>query len=356
MQSVKTFQLRQIPGCFLRIIMGILGLLLLANCTPTTSPPSISDVTATVANDPGHPFATVTIEDFTRTATATSTRQPTKTPVPPTLTPSPTNTLTPEPTPTLTLTNEQKADNLRRLMTENGGCELPCWWGIVPGETNFAMIPELFVPQGLVGVKELSQLFVILKQERMVWLEGGIELHARGAGSSIGVQFEVENDIIQSIKVRGGKANEEFVDDWGHYSLDQVLTRYGVPSQVFVYNGRQAHPGPAYYRLLLFYETIGVAIDYAGIAQHPIDGKSQVCPDLSQVSLINLFLYQPGKVDNVVELVLPPQEVDFVISSGTVYDLIKWEQSVGTSLEAFHETFKDGDSNNCFEFTVHRYR
>lgn len=241
-------------------------------------------------------------------------------------------------------------------MTENGGCELPCWWGIVPGETNIEAISEQFLPLGFERLEELEQLYVVLQREGLVWLEGWKRLYALGSGSGIIVEFTVENDIIEFIKVRGGKENEGFVDDWGHYSLDQVLTRYGIPSQVLVYHLSQAHAGPPSYHLLLFYERLGIQIDYVGVAQYPIDEKIQVCPDLSEVGIINLFLYQPEKIDNIVELVLPPETVDFVTSSDTVYDLIAWEQTVGTSLEAFYETFKDGKGNNCFEFTMHTYR
>jgi hypothetical protein len=254
MPCIKRFRLKQIS----KYLLLIIGIFMLAGCIPTTA--------STETNNQGSIPAETILAEITQPPAAINTPRPTATPISPTLTPSPTNTPILEPTPTLT--SEQVAANFTRLMTENEGCELPCWWGIVPGGTNIGAIPERFMPQGF------------------IWWEEFEQLNAAGSSSSIIITFSVENGIIQSIKVRGGKESEQSVGDWRWYSLDQVLIRYGIPSQVFVYNGRQAHPGPAYYRLLLFYETIGVVIDYAGVAQHPIDGKSQVCPDLSEVSLV----------------------------------------------------------------------
>lgn len=306
------------------ILLSVLLHSLLVAChskpiTPTTNPPTA--------------VATPTINPPTATATAVVT--------------------TPEPTPTLT--SPQKSDSLIRLMVENGGCELPCWWGIVPGETDFAEIYDWLIPQGLVTVTEREQLYVALRQERLVAVEGSKELHARGDGSTINIQFEVQNDIIQSINVRGGGSSEQFADDWGRYSLDQLLSRYGVPSEVFVYYSWQADQSPASYRLFLFYHTLGIEIDYVGLADHAtVDGKSQVCPNLKEVNVIHLFLYQPGEIDNVVEQVIPAESVRFVGSEDVVYERMSWEQAVGTSLETFYEMFKEGDSHNCFDFMIYR--
>jgi hypothetical protein len=350
MQGTRPLQQRQIPGCFLFVF----GILLLVSCTPTTSLSSADNATATVGNDPGDVLTPIITEAFAETATATGTLAPTKTPVSPTLTPYLTMTNTPFPEPTPTMNREQRAATLAKLMTENGGCELPCWWGVVPGETSLEIIPNWFVPQGFERVQKLDQLFIVLQREGMVWREGGRQLHALGSGSSISVEFDSANDTIQSIKVHGGNESEGFVQDWERYGLDQVLTRYGIPSQVLVYHPWPAHAGePTYYHLLLFYEELGIQIDYLGVTQYPVGGKITVCPDFSNVEVISLFLYQPGKIDNVVERVLPLHKVDIVVTSGTVYDLIQWEQTVGTSIESFYETFKDSQSDSCFEFNMY---
>src|SRR5690606_11031148 len=99
--------------------------------------------------------------------------------------------------------------NFTNLLTQNAGCELPCWWGIVPGETRIETIPTQFVPQGF------------------IWREEWLELSSQQAGSSIFIWFEAKNNIVQTIHISGGLGAENSVDNWGRYGLDQVLTRYG---------------------------------------------------------------------------------------------------------------------------------
>lgn len=353
MQCVKRFQPKQIQLYFLFVV----SILLIVSCLPTTSPTAIIAITSTATNTPGYLPTPADLEEATPLPTAVHITQPTVTPAlfTPTLSPI-TASLTPELTPTFT--SEQIADNLATLMAENGGCELPCWWGIVPGEAKIETIPERFIPLGLVELQEWEQLYVVLRTQRLVWLEEWKELHASGSGSSIFVWFDVKNDTIQSIEVRGAVQRagsiEEFADDWGRYSLDQVLTRYGMPAHVFVYYPWLSGPGPAFYHLFLFYDALGIQIDYVGSAQHAVDGKSQACPLLSGMIEINLFLYQPGEIDNVIELIIPPETVSFVGPEDVVYDLMSWEQAVGTSLQSFYETFKDSDNNNCFDFMIYR--
>lgn len=66
-----------------------------------------------------------------------------------TVTPSMTSTITPElkhtstslsptwtPLPTLDQADKQRL--VSDLLSTNGGCRLPCWWGLIPGKTNWA--------------------------------------------------------------------------------------------------------------------------------------------------------------------------------------------------------------------------
>lgn len=330
MRHIKLFHLKQ--GCCLFIISAFM----LIRCTPTTSSTLSDAITATLANDQSGLPIQVAQEAGSQPSTATNTPTPTTTPV----LPVPTSSVTPSPTrisstPTFapTLTSEQKADNFTRLMIENGGCELPCWWGIIPGETEIKTIADQFIPKGL------------------IWWEEWNQLDASRSGSGALVTFSTEENVVQTIKVWGGSEGDTFVQNWERYSLDQVLTRYGMPSDVFVYYPYKADPGPSTYQLYLFYEARGIEIDYAGMSQDFNDKEeTQVCPNLRNVFRINLFLYQPTQISNIVETVIPPDTISFIAGPDTVYDLISWEQATDTTLESFYETFSQLDSEACFEF------
>lgn len=332
MKRIKQFRLKRKQSFCLFIISAFL----LVRCAPITSSTLSDTIIGTLTNDQSGLSTQIAQEGESRQSTATNTPQPVATSVLPVLTVSstpPPTIISPTPAATPTLTSEQLADNFTRLMTENGGCELPCWWGIVPGESNIETIAEQFVPQGL------------------VWWEEWKQLEDSSSRSSAALTFEIDENIIQTINVWGGGEGDGFVQDWGRYSLDQVLTRYGTPSQVFVYYPWRPDPDtPPLYHLLLFYETLGIEIDYVGTSQDINKEETQVCPNLREVFQINLLLYQPARISNIVETVIPPETISFIAGPEIVYDLIEWEQATGTTLDSFYETFKGGNASSCFEF------
>lgn len=270
--------------------------------------------------------------------------RPTSTIVVPTFTPTTVTelpTASPIPLSTATLTFEEKSEILAELMRTNGGCELPCWWGIVPGETNLEEIGTGFAERG--------------------FRVGATSIGMRGADDfGVFMEFDIEGTIIQSIHVGGDYLTDmeessayshAFAQGWQPYGLEAVLSAYGAPTQVLIYSPFQADPGggPSYH-LLVFYENLGIEIEYIGSAEQLDGSRYRACPDLNDIWQIGLFLYQPSQVDNVVERVLPPESVSFIAESETVYDLISWQEATGSSLDYFHETFSTLE-DACFEFS-----
>jgi len=337
MKRTKQFPITRKQNYFILII----SVFLFVSCSPATSTnlsTSIATKDGTQSDIPTQVAQEVISQNSTAVFTPAETNTPqlvetpTNTPSLPSSSPHPTIVVS---TPTLipTLTDEQKVDNFTELMRDNGGCELPCWWGIIPGESKIEPIAEQFVPQGF------------------IWWEEWNQLEGLSSGSAIMATFSLEESIIQSIEVWGGKEDSRFSKDWENYSLDQILTHYGIPSDVFVYYPYRPDPGSSpSYSLSIFYEELGFTINYAGKATDIDNGKSRACPKLDEVSLIRLFLYQPMKVNNVIETVIPPETVSFIAEPETVYDLMSWEQATDTTLESFYEQFSQPDFDGCFDF------
>ena len=85
----------------------------------------------------------------TRTPVSTLPPSPTHTLTPTaTFTIAPTHTPTPSSTPTAipTLSIEDAHARLLELLADNGGCRLPCLWGIMPGETTYQEGQVLLAP------------------------------------------------------------------------------------------------------------------------------------------------------------------------------------------------------------------
>ena len=97
------------------------------------------------------PPSTTPTASTTPTLTATSTPLPTATPTPTaTTTPSPSPTPTPFPTltPLPTIPPEQRGQTYADLMSNNGGCELPCWWGFEMGVTSLDEVRQFYTAFG----------------------------------------------------------------------------------------------------------------------------------------------------------------------------------------------------------------
>lgn len=272
--------------------------------------------------------------------------QPTHTPIPNTPTstsipdtPTPTTipiTAMPRPTTTATLTHEQIDANLSELMLTNGDCELPCWWGIVPGETPLDSARENLATLGasIVGSSSLSM----------------------GVDWGMGIEFEVSNSIIQTMDIYSGYNNsgridrDKYTNGWQPYKLIAVLDRFGLPTRVLVYYPFQADPSSPAYHFLVFYEELGIEIDYTGSVEILGEDHYRACPDMADIWNIHLFLYQPGYVEDVVERILPASSISYIADPETAHEAISWQQTTGTTLESFYESFHNNEANACFEF------
>lgn len=249
-------------------------------------------------------------------ASVTPTRHPSPTPT------KPLATATITPFPTLPIEREEMI--LSGLMQTNGGCDLPCWWGVTPGSTTVHTAKDMFISWGI------------------SWNDGYVAI---GRPRHIGVysEFIVEDDIVQQIVADGTRDRYDlayrFTEIWQSYTVAEMLNRYGLPSHVFLAPPIAAEAGvPNEYSLLLYFTSSDIRIRYLVAAVYLGEGKNQICSDFEDVQDIRLRLYASGKLQ---------QDEASLQSSPENY--ISWETATGTSLEEFYEMFKDEDIINCIE-------
>lgn len=294
--------------------------LMMVACTTSSSPDSM----------PLSFTPTLTVELSTPTATTTS-ALPTATSSAPPTSPTPTTNFAP------TLTSGQESEFVVSMLQTNGGCELPCWWGITPGHTSYWVMRNSFYSQGVPmfsGNEYESLSFSIPDPDPEL-------------ADYIGfVRFEIEDQVVHSIQVSSETIlswidpPERFAQDWRLYSWDEVMNQYGVPSQVFFGIERHGDPGQAIYFIGLLYEPIGVAIRYMGMTSLDTDASVvQACPDFSKIAVINLFLVPSD--DSVTEHLLSLSHASNLGPS--------LEEVTGMSVEEFYEDFRDPDSDVCLE-------
>jgi hypothetical protein len=217
------------------------------------------------------------------------------------------------------------------MLATNGGCELPCWWGITPGEASYRAVREFFSLQGVPLSFPRAWGFEVPHPERLF-------------DYVIDAEFGTEDGIVSSIIVDGfifsGQTSQRFASDWRHYAWDQILTQYGPPSRVlFSIAPPMERDAPVGYSLALLYESLGVAIFYGGPAQYDVN-TSRACPNFDEVETIRLILVSARH--SVVNVILE------LSASSTLGPSL--EEMTGMSKEVFYETFKSAaDGSVCLE-------
>ncbi len=306
--------------------IALLLLFWLAGCGVPASPATL----------PATPLPTLTASPSLTATPSPPSPSPSPSPVPPTATPSRPPTSTPRPTATLTRTQpptlpaETRGALVREMLRTNGGCELPCWWGIVPGKTTIREF--LADPRTDYGRSSLCVPTIHVPRDYC-----------------LDYSTTEQDGVIESIEVVGdfqwGRTmSERAMQDWWRYSLAQVLTRYGVPSQVWLYFAPPIENGAIpRYGLALGYRQLGFAVSYWGPADVWLEGnevEAKTCPVFRRMALIRLQLR--------------PSEEYWVTTPGSREEgVFSLQEATGMSLEEFQKTFRDENDRNCLRIPTH---
>jgi hypothetical protein len=191
-----------------------LSLLILAGCSPKLQPTAI---------------------ELTSTVNQSTEKVVTKSPLPIS---TPTSTMEPLPT----LNALEKVDQVRKLKEENGDCDFPCWWGVMPGSTNWEAVAEKFLP---------------IASKHILFTRGQLRMHYLEFPSAPKV-------IIASIFLQGDDVIDVIRTSW-EYSVIDVLHDYGQPKEIWI-SSDGIVPGPSMFRIAFFYPQKGIMAAYVGQA------------------------------------------------------------------------------------------
>lgn len=168
----------------------------------------------------------------------------------------PTSTFTPSPTwtPLPTIPPEDVQSTILNWVETNRGCRYPCWWGIMPGETDWnsakaflnTISPKWWVPDS----KDFVKVSFPLPDNWSYTSKGGAE-------------FYVKDGIVESIQT--------FTD----IPLTDFISEYGMPDEIWI----SYHPydlAGYYYFVVLYYPSEGFALLF-GKEVFENDGNA-ICP------------------------------------------------------------------------------
>jgi hypothetical protein len=315
---------------FVRVGLVVVPVLLLLGCLPPLQ--TVQDTPTTSHT----PFPSI---KPTETFEPTVTSSPTATPRP-TITSRPTRTPTATPLPFPTLEPDKMQAFIAEMLATNGGCELPCWWGITPGETRWDEMVQFFSERNI-PVGENGQLD--LKYQTDWYRDRPVY------DSTMEVAFHREGDLVRGVTVRNNRhytsSPEGFTTLWQRYALQPVLSRHGVPSQVHLNLtvgapciGAGNFPD---YKMWVIYENQGIAIRYSGLALRDNE-KWLVCPVFGELKMIEIRLQAAGAE---TELVDPESEVYDPGGTFSVYGFLP--ELTGMSLQAFYDAFSQLVPQTC---------
>jgi len=237
---------------------------------------------------------------------------------------------TPTAYPTL---SPQMAEAFLEDFLQNGSeCPLPCWWGATPGQTAWVSIQPFL--QSLDA--DITRLGTAYLPPPLVGYEVSIPVSEDvNPLGRILIVYLTNNGIIETISPTLGKVPG--------YSLDKILSRYGVPSEVWLDTMDAPREGSLPFRLHLYYAQQGFFVKYA-VEAELLGEKVVGCFELARPSgRPYLFLWDPSRLLSYRQVLeegrsLEPERFRLPL-----------EEATGISIEEFAEIYSNAESGLCIE-------
>jgi hypothetical protein len=270
------------------------------------------------------------------TITNTKTRLPSKTSTPaPTDTPSPTIPPTIVWSPMATLSMGEADQKIQDLLDNNAGCQLPCWWGITPGETSkidtirylssFTALTTVWGPSGnyqIGSVEPGKPIGDFLSSYKIFGDYGNIEYYFR-------------DGLVYTISAyHGGGTGDKKVDT---FQLSRILADYGVPEEMAVSAAPTAPGGPVF-DIYLMDGHKGIYVHYVYYNVNISGNDLRVCP--RNIGPEELLLWSPKTRTLSLADFFAPQNWPTV------------HQALGMDIESFQKLFKNPDNGVCIKTSV----
>lgn len=281
------------------------------------------------------PISVITVTQASPIANASATEMPSITKQP---TPSP--SLMPFPT----LPPEEALETFIDLIDKSGDCNLPCWLGVTPGQTEFEDVENIFSEFTAIAATEFSPQWAFIKVHfpnfRTAKHSTSTEVNPAEDGKVW--RILVNATAYQNINGPLDYTNPEFQKLWRRYFVPGIFTIHGPPEKIFLDTTLISADAATSYPFVLWvvYPQQGFLIRYQG-NNVKAGSNIRICPMQSRIEIkiwdVNRSGYEEfTKGDRAlgISTSLGPQPIESV----TDYDV-----------ESFYETFKSGQVDTCFE-------
>lgn len=216
-----------------------------------------------------------------------------------------TTTIVPTPSPTPKFFPTLTIDKQKRFydfLSQNGGCDLPCLWGVTPGETlaedafkmigEYTLTPEFFLYDPLGDQPRYSNTVVVGHYE---YLDSNLYIDVSKNGEVRG--FSISTDSSEN-----GYSVPLKHERFEKFSLLYVLEHLGMPDGIYINPPKSPRIRDAY-GIYVIYDSEKLFINYYGTANEVSDGIYELCPNLDDKDIFNLRIVTADPNDSSIDLV-----------------------------------------------------
>ena len=268
------------------------------------------------------------------------------------------------PTPIASLSIENRKEVLTGFVQENGGCQLPCIFGITPGISDHTAVDALISYLRINSRKTDDQTNNInidtftnenSNGARMNFYENkvnvGIIFSAHVVDSKVeGITFS--GQALQMIDIGAIKlfGNQYYDDLLKPFSLSTVLEIYGQPDQILIrpfpdHEGYPSPPAGYTFDFVLFYLKQGFVAEY--IAVRAEAGSNFVgCATKSYITQISSW--NPDESISMTEAIKYFSNLDGIYEAN-ISEYKQLQDVTSLSITDFHNMYRISDSSECVQ-------
>jgi hypothetical protein len=197
----------------------------------------------------------------------------------------------------LYLTTDAQKRMLQLLFT-NGGCDLPCFWGITPGKTTWDYANVFF------------STFHEINTNVLYYTDGSLPAYdvpldiidSKNRYIGLGIALTVGEKIVQRLSIyTEAHSAEDLNSYWAFYSLGWIFSQLGPPNQILIdiySNDIEHYPG---YDLLVIYQKYKIAFWLTGDRSRDY----MICPQIGENYQITHLEISIANPDSGLDI-LPP--------------------------------------------------
>lgn len=196
----------------------------------------------------------------------------------------------------------EKQNQFYELLSTNGGCELPCVWGVVPGETSLK--DAINIIGNYSGEYEFSPYMLSGTEPRYEYSDN-FDVTTR---IDIGVflEFDTSGEKVRGVSVsfslsEGGYstlADENFEI----YSILELFRKYGIPDNIYLYPPKVSQ-SPEGYGIYVFYEEEKIMLSYSGSSTEIDKRVYKLCPNIGDGDIGGLHLVTADPNDPLIHMI-----------------------------------------------------